>query len=189
MNVTSAAPARARDLVQLATASRSRWPELPEPSALPWSELPFLVLDRGRPWICGPVERDPAARDGRTVVPGRQLRQLRRHGRRDVPFQRLAIAHELDPDGPVARLVDELTDGPRTCTDDVARALVGAAPAHAGVRRAVGVLDAAVGGAALRTAARAAGRLLDPIVFGVLGVDGVAHGEPCLWFPLAAWRW
>jgi hypothetical protein len=180
-----------RVLAHLAESARWRWPQLPPPRTLPWSELTFLALDRGVPWVCGPIERDPAARDGRTVVPGRQLRQLKRFADLGVPFQRLAIAHELDPDGPVAGLLHELQDGPRTCTDEVARTLVGATPARAGVRRALRVLDAALGcgSAAGRAAARTAGRLLDPIVFGVLGAPDVSHGAPCHWFPLAAWRW
>src|SRR4051794_30539380 len=89
------APARAAD-----TCLRRRLPPLPDPPLLPWSELSVLGLDGETPWLYAPIERDPlATADGRTVVPRREIRRL--HALRHVPFQRLVIAHELDPEGPV----------------------------------------------------------------------------------------
>ena len=112
-------------------------PQLPEPRMFLWSEQPVLVLDRGMPWLYGPVERDPlmTAR-GQIVLPRREIKRLRALAAQNVPFQRLAIAHELDPDGPASDIVPLLGEGPRTCTDAVARRLVGPQPVHPWVRRA-----------------------------------------------------
>lgn len=166
-------------------ALRRWWPELPEPTLLLWSEQPVIALDGDTPWLYGPVERDPlmTAR-GHAILPRREIRELRRVAALGVPFERLVIAHELDPNGAVVDLLDELRHGPRTCTDDVARAVVGPQPAHPALWRAVRVLDSVVGAAAGGAAA-----LLDPIVFAAVGVAGLAHGRPALCYPLAAWRW
>jgi hypothetical protein len=157
-------------------------PQLPEPRMFLWSEQPVLVLDRGMPWLYGPVERDPlmTAR-GQIVLPRREIKRLRALAAQNVPFQRLAIAHELDPDGPASDIVPLLGEGPRTCTDAVARRLVGPQPVHPWVRRAVQIFDGA--------ARRAAEKVLDPILFGVVGAPDLAHGCPALFYPLVAWRW
>jgi hypothetical protein len=159
-----------------------RFPQLQEPRTFAWSEQPVVVLDQGVPWLYGPVERDPlmSAR-GRVALPRREIKRLRALAALDVPFQRLAIAHELDPDGPAADIVPMLGDGPRTCTDAVARTLVGPQPVHPWVRRAVQIFDAA--------ARRTAEKVLDPILFGVVGAPDLAHGCPALFYPLVAWRW
>jgi hypothetical protein len=161
---------------------RVRWPQLPEPRTFIWSEQPVAVLDRGVPWLYGPVERDPlrTAR-GHIVLPRREIKRLRALAALGVPFQRLAIAHELDPDGAVADILPELREGPRTCTDGVARALVGPQPVHPLVRGATRVFDA--------VARRTAESVLDPILFGVVGVPEPAHGRPATFYPLVAWRW
>jgi hypothetical protein len=158
------------------------------PLILPWSEQPVLGLDRGRPWLYGPVERDPMALGGRTVVPGRQLRELRALAGRGLPFQRIAIAHELAPDGPVAQLLPVVDHGPRTCSDEVARALVGPVPPHPALAGTLRVIDRALRGAGRATAA-ATDLVLDPIVFGVLGRTPLRDGQVCLWVPMVAWRW
>ena len=134
------------ELIELSVQIKDKWPSLPHPLLLEWTETPLVSLDRsGVPWVIGPAERDPLRSSrGRTVVPRRQRVRLKRMADLGVPFQRLAIAHELDPGGPVQRLLPALRDGPRTCTDEVARALVGGVPAHPGVTRGVRVLDAAV---------------------------------------------
>jgi hypothetical protein len=175
-------------LAELAADLHRMWPELPKPLALHWTDVPVLALDRGRPWLYGPIERDPLARNGRTVVPRAQLRQLARLAARGLPIQRLALAHELDPGGPVGDLMSLLDGNPRTCTDEVARELVGPLPAHPGVVRAVRLVDALVGGT-VRAAADGFELLLDPIIFGVIGATRPTHGEICLWIPLVAWRW
>jgi hypothetical protein len=159
-----------------------RFPQLQAPRRFAWSEQPVVVLDQGVPWLYGPVERDPLMTTrGRVALPRREIKRLRALAALDVPFQRLAIAHELDPDGPAADIVPMLGDGPRTCTDAVARALVGPQPVHPWVRRTVQVFDAA--------ARRAAEEVLDPILFGVVGDPDLVHGCPALFYPLAAWRW
>jgi hypothetical protein len=169
---------------------RWRWPQLPEPLILPWTEEPVIALDRDTPWLYGPIERDPLTTPrGHTIVPRRQIRQLRKVAALGVPFERLAFAHELDPDGPVADLLPIVRDGPRACTDDVARAVVGPQPVHPAVRRTGRVLDAVVGGAAVAALAGAVVAILDPILFGVVGAPDVQPGSPALWYPVAAWRW
>jgi hypothetical protein len=161
---------------------RRRWPQLQTPRELPWSEQPVLVLDRGTPWPYGPVERDPlrTAR-GHIVLPRREIKRLRELATLGVPFQRLAVAHELDPDGPAADLLPMLRGGPRTCTDDVARMMVGPQPAHPAVRRAARMFDAVVRGSVEK--------VLDPILFGVVGAPELTHGRLALFYTLVAWRW
>ena len=119
-----------------------RFPQLQAPRRFAWSEQPVVVLDQGVPWLYGPVERDPlmSAR-GRVALPRREIKRLRALAALDVPFQRLAIAHELDPDGPAADIVPMLGDGPRTGPmpwlarwSDRARRPVGA-PGHSDLRR------------------------------------------------------
>jgi hypothetical protein len=114
--------------------------------------------------------------------------QLRRIAQLDLPFQRLAIAHELNPSGPVSALVPLLADGPRVCTDELARALVGPLQPHPGLAQAAQVVGSLVG-AATATATSALDLLLDPIIFGVVAPSSPAHGDVSLWYPLVAWRW
>jgi hypothetical protein len=121
------------------------------------------------------------------VLPRAQRRRLAAVARLGVGFQHVAIAHQLHPAGPVARLLPELLDGPRTCTDDVARAVAGSVPPHPFAARTLGALDRLVRRDGWLAAA--ADVLLDPLVFGVLGPTTPVHGQPCLWYPLAAWRW
>ena len=159
-----------------------RFPQLRAPRTFTWSEQPVVVLDKGAPWLYGPVERDPlmTAR-GHVVLPRREIKRLRALAALEVPFQRLAVAHELDPDGPAADIVPLLDADPRTCTDALARTLVGPQPVHPWVRRAVQVFDAA--------ARQAPEKVLDPILFGVVGAPDLAHGRPAHFYPLVAWRW
>ncbi len=159
-----------------------RFPQLQAPRTFTWSEQPVVVLDQGVPWLYGPVERDPLMTGrGHVVLPRREIKRLRALAALGVPFQRLAIAHELDPDGPVSDIVPMLGDGARTCTDALARALVGPQPVHPWVRRAVRIVDAA--------ARSMADTVLDPILFGVVGAPDLAHGRPAHFYPLVAWRW
>lgn len=177
-------------LAALEADLRRRWPQLPEPLTLPWTEEPVIALDRDTPWLYGPIERDPlTTAQGHTIMPRGQISRLRKVAALGVPFQRLAFAHELDPDGPVADLLPVVRDGPRTCTDDVARAVVGPQPVHPGVRRTGRLLDAMVGRAAIAAVARAVDTILDPILFGVVGTPDLVSGRPALWYPVAAWRW
>lgn len=183
------APMR-EELAQIAADLERRCPHLPRAIVLPWSDHPVVALDRGAPWLYGPAQRDPLlGRDGPKVLPHRQRAQLAELAATGPRFDAVAVAHELDPDGPVRTLLPLLADGPRTCTDEVARRLVGPVPVHPGVVRASGVLDALAGGDALMWAASALDRLLDPIVFGVVAPFGLRHGVPCVWLALVAWRW
>ena len=141
---------------------------------LPWVEQPVLVLDRGTPWVYGPVEHDPAVTERGMVLPRPVIRRLAELAALDLPFQRLAIAHELDPDGQVADYLPALRTGPRPCTAAEARALVGPPPPHPAARRTARILDALVG----RTARAAKETLLDPILFGVVGSPELLAGEP-----------
>lgn len=168
-----------------------RWkhPELPQPLVLPWSELPVLGLDRATPWLYAPVERDPLATPrGRTVMPRREIRRLRSAAGWGVPFQRVAIAHELDPDGAVQELLPTLGDGPRTCSDAIARAVVGPQPAHPAVRGTARALNTLAGAGRVAALAGLAA-VLDPIVFGVIGMPDTVHGQLALFYPISAWRW
>jgi hypothetical protein len=179
-----------RELAHLAASVRRNWPQLPSPIALEWSDLPVVALDRGAPWLYGPVDRDPLmGPGGPAALPRRQRRRLEEVAASGPRFDAVAIAHELDPDGPVRSLLPLLRQGARPCTDEVARELVGPAPAHPGVVRAARLLDSLFGGAVPAAAARALDALLDPIVFGVLAPAPLGPGTPSLWFPLAVWRW
>jgi hypothetical protein len=179
-----------RELAHLAASVRRNWPQLPSPITLEWSDRPVVALDRGAPWLFGPVDRDPLmGPGGPAALPRRQRRRLEEVAASGPRFDAVAIAHELDPDGPVRSLLPLLRHGARACTDEVARELVGPAPAHPGVVRAARLLDSLFGGAGPAAAARALDALLDPIVFGVLAPAPLVPGTPSLWFPLAVWRW
>ena len=179
------------ELGELCIQIEKEWPELLAPVVLAWTERPVVAIDdSGVPWIYGPVERDPLRGSaGRTVIPRRQLARLKRIAELRIPFQQLAIAHELDSDGPVQQLLPQLQAGTRTCSDELARTLVGELPAHPGVSRAVRVLDAAVRGATSAVPVDAVITILDPIIFGIIAPTQPRQGQPCLWYPLAAWRW
>jgi hypothetical protein len=147
---------------------------LPAPVRRAWSDRAVLVRDRGVPWVFGPV-------DGPVVMPGRVIRRLEEIAALGMPFQRLAIAHELDPDGPAA---DLLEGGPRFLTAHDARSLVGPPRAHPALRRAARLLDRMVGA----TVTGLAEKILDPILFGVVGAPDLAHGRPADFYPLVAWK-
>jgi hypothetical protein len=164
-----------------------QFPQLPAPVVLPWSDRPVVGLDRGTPWLWGEAAR--VEQDGVAVIPRRQRRQLERIAASGTRFDAVAVAHELDAAGPVRPLLPQLADGPRTCTDEIAKILVPSVPPHPGVARAAGMLDALVGGDALAWAAGALDRLLDPIVFGVVAPYGLVHGVPAVLQPLIAWTW
>jgi hypothetical protein len=178
------------ELARVIADLAQQWPQLPPPIVLSCSDRPVVGLDGGTPWLYAFAQHDPL-RDARgvDVVPRRQRRQLRRIAAAGPRFDAVAVAHELDVNGPVRSLMAELADGPRTCTDEVARALVGSVPTHPGVSRAAGMLDALLGGDALAWAGDALDRLLDPILFGVVAPYGLVHGLPGVFQPLVAWKW
>jgi len=179
------------ELAELSVKINQMWASLPEPLPLAWTETPLVSIDRsGVTWLIGPAENDALrSTRGRTVIPHKQRAQLKRIDKLGVPFQRLAIAHELDPQGPVRQLLPGLRTQPQPCTNELARVLVGDVPAHPGVTRAVTVLDAAVSGATSAVGINAVVSVLDPIIFGVIAPTPPRHGQLCLWYPLVAWRW
>jgi hypothetical protein len=178
------------ELARVIAELERQWPQLPPPIVLPCSDHPVVGLDGDAPWLYAFAEQDPLRdENGVAVLPRRQRRQLRRIAATGARFDAVAVAHELDRNGRVRSLVPLLADGPRTCTDEIARALVGTVPAHPGVARAAGLLDSLVGGDALAWTGAALDRLLDPIVFGVAAPFGLAHCVPAVFQPLVAWRW
>ena len=167
------------------------WPSLPEPLPLAWTETPLVSIDRsGVPWVIGPAEHDPLRTTrGRTVIPHKQRAQLKRIAKLGVPFQRLAIAHELDPKAPSVSCYPRYEPSHSPAPMKSPALLVGEVPAHPGVTRAVTVLDAAVSGATSAVGINAVVSVLDPIIFGVIAPTPPRHGQLCLWYPLVAWRW
>jgi hypothetical protein len=170
-------------------------PALPVPRPATWMEEPFIVSDGGKLFLGAPAERDPQrGPDGRHPMPAKARAELRRYAAAGHRFDRIAIVHELDPQGPVAVVLPVLRQGPVTCSDAVARAVVGPVPDHPATARAARSLDALVGrgtravGAALSSRP---GLLLDPVVFGVVGVGGSVprDGELATWYPLCGWMW
>jgi hypothetical protein len=179
------------ELAPVAADLARQLPDLPPSIVLPWSDDPVVTRDRsGAPWLYASASRDPLRRgDGVAVLPRRQRRQLRRIAAVGARFDAVAVAHELDPDGPARSVLPLLADGPRTCTDEVARALVGPVPQHPGLARVAGMLDQLRGGDALTRVSKALDRLLDPVVLGVVAPYGLVHGAPAVFQPLVAWRW
>jgi hypothetical protein len=178
------------ELAELSVQINQMWPTHPEPILLQWAETPLVSIDRsGVPWIIGPADDPLRSTHGRIVIPHKQRAQLKRIAKLGIPFDRIAIAHELDPQGPVRQLLPALRTQPQPCTKELARALVGKVPAHPGVTRAVTVLDAAVNGATSAVGINAVVSVLDPIIFGVIAEAPPRDGQLCLWYPLVAWRW
>ena len=94
-----------RQLADFETYVHWVWPGLPAPMTLEWSDSPVVALNQGRHWIYSPVERDPLQGSrGGTVLPSRVRARLKKITTFGVPFQRLAIGHVLDRDGPVCDL-------------------------------------------------------------------------------------
>jgi hypothetical protein len=165
-----------------------------QPGIAPWTDEPLIGLHRGRVWLVVPAPRDPLrTSDGRYIVPAQPLSELRRIAASGLHFHHIAIAHELEPTGPARHLLPALTDGPRTCTDQVARRLVPPFPGHPSAARLALVMDRVAGGVvqfARTNTGLLSTFLTDPIIFGVVGCRGApVPGEPALWYPLAAWEW
>jgi hypothetical protein len=55
--------------------------------------------------------------------------------------------------------------------------------------RAVRALDSAVIAATSAVPTHLWAPILDPIIFRIIAPTPLRHGQPCLWYPLAAWRW
>ena len=175
------------DIERVIAELERQFPQLPPPVVLPWSDQPVVALDRGQPWLLSPARSDPVMGDrGPAVLPRRQHRQLARIAATGARFDAIGVAHELDPDGPAKDLLPLLGDGPRTCSEAVARELVGPVPPHPGLAATVRALETLV---RVDVSARVLDRLLDPVVFGVVAPWPLTHGVPSVWQPLVAWRW
>lgn len=185
---------------------RAKLPALPNPLVASWEEQPRLVLDRGMPWMVTPLESDPYRTGGGGYpFPAQVSAQLERVSLGGARFHRIAIAHELDPSGPVAKLISEIPPAGLVITSKTATECLGATPTPQKPRHLASTMDKAAktliraaklsATAALAAPVAAAGALagglyLDPIVFGVIGIDGKPRtGEPAIYYPLAAWTW
>lgn len=170
-------------------------PYLQPPIVSGWTERPRLYLHRDEPWLLVPAESDPLrTTSGGAVIPTHALADLQRVVEAKVEFDRIAIAHEIEPGRVPVDLRSALGPQGLPCSHDVAKKLVGVSPPPTArnLRLAAG-LDkcvAALTGAASTLAGAAMNLSLDPIVFGVISCsDELRESEPALYFPLTAWRW
>lgn len=171
---------------------RARAPWLREFHVAPWNTEPLLVMDKGVPWIVMPYEKDPLrTSEGGYPFPTQVKSELQALARTGVDFDSLAVAHELDPTGPVAPLLPKIPPAGLVCDETAAKTLVGAVPGTEVSKRLASTLNRAgdavaesapklLLGLALAPVAIVAAPLallgaavagVDPIVFGVLHVD------------------
>lgn len=184
-------------------AVRKFAPHLANASLASWSEVPRLVQDRKGSWAILPMEIDPyRTKTGGYPFPAEVAKELSSLAKTGVVFDRLAVAHELAPSERSAKLLAKARSGSVEISVKEAHDLVGKLPApaalkervfgfDAGVRRSLAALTkgAAIAGAAALAPVAMVGDL-DPIVFGVVGLEGSPRaGEPALFYPLAAWEW
>lgn len=178
-------------------------PHLANASLAPWSETPRLVQDRKGRWVILPIDIDPyRTKAGGYPFPSEVAKELSALAKTGVAFDRLAVAHELAPGEQSAKLLAETGASCAAISVKDARELIGKLPAPAalkerasgfdnGVRRSLAALTkgAAIAGAAALAPVALMGDL-DPIVFGVVGLEGSPRpGEPALFYALAAWEW
>jgi hypothetical protein len=177
---------------------RAKLPELPNPLIATWDERQRLVLSRGEPWIVGPLEIDPyLTKAGGYPFPDGVAARLHRISQDGARFHRIAIAHEADPKGRVAELLPAVGSHGLPVSQKQVRDYLGKTPAAQKPRALAESMDNALRKTAkgLGVAAGAVGTalaapMLDPIVFGVIGVSGQpASGAPAIFYPLAAWVW
>lgn len=179
-------------------AMRDKLPALPNPIVAAWDERHRLLVSKGEPWIVGPLEIDPyLTKEGGYPFPEGVVAQLRQISDGGARFHRIAIAHEVDVKGPAVNLLPKLTERGMPLTATEAQACLGKAPAAERPKALAASMDKAIRKTVrgLANAASAAGAvltapLLDPIVFGVIGVTGQpSTDQPALYYPLAAWVW
>ena len=179
---------------------RKHAPDLRPARIATWRETPVLTRDGGRPWVLLPFNKDPLRnRAGGYALPEQVAKDLQRIADTGVAFDRLAVAHELAETPQAARLL--AAAGPRgvEITERQAARLIGKVPPTPELQRRAKALDATVlraltlAGRGLATAGAAALAPLagvDPILFGVVGVDGEpTPGHAALYYPLVAWVW
>jgi hypothetical protein len=176
---------------------RAKLPVLPNPLVASWDERQRLVIDRSEPWIIGPLEIDPyLTKAGGYPFPARVADQLQRISAGGARFHRIAIAHEVDRNEAVAALLPKMTPAGLPITPQEAKACLGRLPSAQKPKQLAAAMDKAVknviGCAVGATTAvlAAPAMMLDPIVFGVIGIGGQPRtGEPAVYYPLAAWKW
>ena len=68
------------ELAELSVQINQKWPSLPPPLPLEWTETPLVSIDSsGVPWVIAPTERDPLRTTrGGTVIPRKQRASLKR---------------------------------------------------------------------------------------------------------------
>ncbi|ABM16748.1 hypothetical protein [Mycolicibacterium vanbaalenii] len=184
--------------VSIDRTMRAKLPDLPNPIVASWDERQRLVIDRGDPWIVGPLEIDPyLTKTGGYPFPLPVADQLQRIADGGARFHRIAIAHEVDPTGPVKSLLPKVTRTGLAITPKEARGCLGQIPAAAKPKELAASMDKAIkkvfttaGRVAAGAAEVLSAPMLDPIVFGVVAVHGrPATGRPAIYYPLAAWKW
>jgi hypothetical protein len=173
-------------------ALRKRVPGLPAYEVAPWNPEPLLVMDKGLPWIVMPYDKDPLRnRDGGYPFPRQVKCSLQNLVTEGIDFDTLAIAHELDPKGPVAPLIGKIPPTGLLCDAATTNTLVSETPATEVSKRMANTLNRA-GDAVAESASKvllglalapvavvvapfallaAAVSEIDPIVFGILHVD------------------
>lgn len=189
--------------IEIDKTMRAKLPALPNPIVASWQEALRLVIDRGQPWIIGPLDNDPyLTKAGGYPLPAEVAEQLHAISARGARFHRIAIAHEVNPNGAVAGLLPKARHGGLALTPQQAKACLGPAPAAEKSKQLAAAMDksirkmlraAAKGSAAVGAALAApilAPMMLDPIVFGVVGMGGTPMiDRPAIYYPLAAWKW
>ncbi len=169
-------------------------PDLVTPLVGSWHDQPVLYLDKGLPWLLVPYDQDPLRQsDGGYPFPADVRRQLERVNERGVRFDDLAIAHELDPVGPIKSLIRTIPHQGIACDSKAAAVLIGDLPATGTTHKVGRALESAP--RAIKTLLKGVAQapamllpLLDPIIFGVLHIKA-DKTDLSLWYPLAAWKW
>ena len=195
--LTKDAAAQARSLEPHIAKVLHAAPFLGKPTLARWSERPLIFADKADLWLLVPADRDPLRlAKGGLPIPAGPLRELTRIAATGVHFDRIAIAHEVPPTPEARALAKDTPANGIACTDEVARKLLGDAPAPAGTRQLATRLDklAALAARTVGNAGGAAAGLLagaiDPIVFGVIGPNcDPRPGDPAAYFALTAWTW
>lgn len=164
-----------------------------------WNDQPTVVRDRKTtaPWLLTPFEHDPyRTKDGGYPLPAEVRRELDALGKAHLPFDTIAVAHELDESPHVTAMLAKAGPSGVQVTPRQASLVLGRLPAPAGLQRKARGVDALVAkagglfGAGVGALMAAPAVLLDPIMFGVcLLEESSVPGRIALYYPLVAWEW
>lgn len=179
---------------------RKHAPDLEPAQIATWRETPVLTRDGGRPWVLLPFDKDPLRnRAGGYPLPEQVSKDLQRIARTGVAFHRLAVAHELAETPQATRLLTGAGPAGVEIKERQAARLIGKVPPTPELDRRAKSLDATVlrvltlageGLAMAGSAALAPLTGVDPILFGVVGLEGnPTPGNAALYYPLVAWVW